>query len=186
MPLLKAHLRGRLTDTFPVLADVDVPIILRHDRVYLHATAHFNYTTYDLQREQDIIHPSVNKADILVHTPDTSDDNPYPWTYARVLGIYHANIVSPDALKIERVEFLHVRWFQCDATWEYGSRVRRLERVHFVPQASGEAFGFVDPAHIIRACHLVPAFHHGRTRDYLSPSYVRELAGDWKFLYVNR
>ncbi|KAI0819850.1 hypothetical protein BC628DRAFT_1331981, partial [Trametes gibbosa] len=89
VPDLKEHLRQRLQDEHPSLTDPDVPIILHHDRVYHHATAHVNYTSYDLQREQDILHPSIGKSDILVHTPSVEEHTRHPWSYARVLGIYH-------------------------------------------------------------------------------------------------
>ncbi len=162
-------------DTYPLLADEDVPIILQHERVYSHATVRINYTTYDLQREQDIVHASTDKADILVHTPGESPPalpptseslDVYPWTYARVLGVYHANVLVPGTAKPFRVDFLHVRWFQRDISWEFGARARRLERIHFVPNDFSFAFGFVSPSHVIRACHLIPAFHHLRTLEY--------------------
>lgn len=190
-PLLKDHLRHRLQHTYPALADSDVPIVLHHDRIFKHATVHFNYTTYDLQREQDIIHPSMGKADVLVHTPSLAEDltGRYPWSYARVLGVYHANIHTPGPSRTERVEFLHVRWFQTDTTSPSGSEARRLERINFVPWTAGgsDAFGFIDPAHVIRACHLIPAFRHQRTHEYL-PTHTtyQDLHGDWKYYYVNR
>lgn len=169
-------------------------MVLRQDRVYSHATAHFNYTSYDLRREQDIIHPSTGKSNILVHTPVNAVDNlSYPWLYAHVLGIYHTNIYLPGASQHERVEFLHVRWYQYDTTWSNGALARRLERIHPVPYSSTDtdapsAFGFVDPSHVIRACHLIPAFRYGHTTEYLQPSLARDnyLHGDWKYLYVNR
>lgn len=146
-------------------------------------------------RDQDIIHPSTGKTDILVHTAPTGtpgDYGDYPWTYARVVGIYHANVIVPGTSKPVRVDFLHVRWFQKDTTAS-GSLARRLERIHFVPYDStsgnaGEVFGFVDPGHVIRACHLIPAFHHRRTIHYLPPSFARDahVQGDWCFFYVNR
>ena len=175
-----------------------MPIILRHDRVYSHATAHINFTMYDLQRDQDIIHPSHGKSDILVHRPmflesQESVEQDYPWTYDRVLGIYHANIVVSSSIAT-RVEFLHVRWIQRDVNYMHGASVRRQERVHFVPhrtdfdesEALEGAFGFVDPAHVIRSCHLIPAFHHGLTTEYLSISSARDDNGDRKYFYVNR
>ncbi|KAI1791105.1 hypothetical protein LXA43DRAFT_889833 [Ganoderma leucocontextum] len=195
VPLLKDHLRLCLRDTYPALLDPQVPIILHHDRVYAHATAHFNYTTYDLQRDQDIIHPSARKADILVYTPDEdpatgatiqSGTSCYPWTYARVHGIYHANIVLPGRVHSLRLDFLHVRWFQTDTSFASGAKARRLERIHFVPSDSGDPFGFVDPSHVIRACHLIPTFHYQRTKEYLPTSFTREVDGDWKYFYVNR
>lgn len=56
----------------------------------------------------------------------------------------------------------------------------------FFSGSGGEAFGFVDPAHIIRGCHLIPAFSHGRTDEYLPPSIVRDPEGDWRVFYANR
>ncbi|KAJ2992167.1 hypothetical protein NUW54_g8000 [Trametes sanguinea] len=186
--LLKGHLRERLCETFPSLMDEDVPVIIRHDRVYEHAMAHFNYTSYDLQRDQDIIHPSAQKTDVMVSNPASSQGaSLYPWTYARVLGIYHVNVLIPGEAKYQREELLHVRWLQNDPAHIGGDQARRLDRIQFVPYDSGNAFGFVDPAQIIRACHLIPAFHHGRTRDYLPASpLARDPEGDWRFFYVNR
>ncbi|KAI0668987.1 hypothetical protein C8Q78DRAFT_933009, partial [Trametes maxima] len=189
VPLLKEHLRSRLQDTFPALADTDIPVAVNHERIYRHATAQINYTSYDVQREQDIIHPSMGKADVLVYTPleDTSSTSPpYPWCYARVLGIYHCNVLPPGELVPIRVEFVYVRWFEPDGTG--GSLTRRLERIRFVPWTdSGDAFGFIDPSHIIRACHLIPAFAHRRTAEYLPlRTQYQEDGGDWKYYYVNR
>ncbi|KAL7281107.1 hypothetical protein ACG7TL_004414 [Trametes sanguinea] len=190
VPLMKAHLRERLRDAYPTLADEEVPIIVRHDRVYRHAIAYVNYTTYDLQRDQDIIHPSTDKRDILVHTPSAASCDvvrPFPWTYARVLGIYHANVLPPGETKPCRYEFLHVRWFEHVDAHQSGPLARRLDKVKFTSYSTGDAFGFVDPAHVIRACHLIPAFHHGRTKDYLPASTLaRDPEGDWRYHVVNR
>ncbi|KAI9057376.1 hypothetical protein FKP32DRAFT_1745228 [Trametes sanguinea] len=189
--LLKAHLRERLRATRPSFANDDIPLILRHDRVYRHAFAYFNYTSYDLQREQDIIHPGTDKpCDILVRNlpADSSDPSAFhPWSYARVLGVYHANVVLQGEAQPRRYSFLHVRWFEHDTTYTSGALARRLDRIRFVPHASGDAFGFIDPSHVIRACHLIPAFHHGRTKDYVPASAIaRDPDGDWRYYYVNR
>ncbi|CDO68243.1 hypothetical protein BN946_scf184842.g6 [Trametes cinnabarina] len=189
---LKEHLRERLRELFPSLDDPDIPVILRHDRIYRHATAHVNYTTYDLQRDQDILHPAVGKCDIMIHTPGVhlvDESELYPWTYARVLGIYHAIVLPPGETCPQRVEFLHVRWLEHDCTWTSGPDIRRMERIRFVPwtPTSSGAFGFVDPSHILRSCHLIPAFHYGRTSEYLPPqSCYQEAGGEWKYFYVNR
>ncbi|KAI1789115.1 hypothetical protein LXA43DRAFT_923997 [Ganoderma leucocontextum] len=180
IPLLKDHLRRHFVASCPALENDDIPIILQNDRIFEHATAHINYTTYDLQRDCDIIHPSAHKADVLVYTPGVASDgssiSPFPWMYARVLGIYHANIILPGTTVSQRANFFHVRWFQTDPTHISGTQARRLERIQFMPpnSESGEVFGFVDPGHIIRACHLIPAFHYGRTFDCLGPSMARE------------
>ncbi|KAG8911394.1 hypothetical protein FRC00_006579 [Tulasnella sp. 408] len=52
-----------------------------------------------------------------------------------------------------------------------GLNAKCLERVGYVPDVNGPgAFGFIDPADVIRASHLVPAFHHGTRSDLLSSS----------------
>jgi len=47
-----------------------------------------------------------------------------------------------------------------------------------------------DPACVIRAVHLIPAFEHGRTTELLGPSIARgdnqALTEDWRYYYVNR
>lgn len=109
-----------------------------------------NYTTYNLQRGQDIIHPSAGKADILVYAPDAvNSDYSYPWMYARVLGIYHANVIPPGSVSAQRVEFFHVHWLSTDGTIASGTSVWHLEHIHFVPNDTGAFFGFVHPSHAV-------------------------------------
>ena len=61
----------------------------------------------------------------------------------------------------------------------------RLDRVGF--DEGSDAFGFVDPAIVIRAAHLIPAFAHGRDRQGLRESIAQnDKAGDWSYYYVNR
>ena len=95
--------------------------------------------------------------------PSFEDDSrTHPYWYARVLGIYHANIFYGQARKPERMDFLFVRWFGQDVKWNSGPANLRLGRVGFVPSGNIDAFGFLDPTLVIRACHLIPAFALGR------------------------
>ena len=49
------------------------------------------------------------------------------------------------------------------------------------------AFDFVDPADILRGCHLLPAFAKGRSRpDRINFSPIARDGEDWKYYYVNR
>ncbi|KAI9059259.1 hypothetical protein FKP32DRAFT_1580468 [Trametes sanguinea] len=141
-------------------------------------------------REQDIIHPTTDKCDVLVRNLPADPSDPdlfHPWSYARVLGIYHANVVLRGETQPRRYDFLHVRWFEHDTAHPSGTLARRLDRIRFVPYTSGDAFGFIDPSHVIRACHLIPAFHHGRTKEYVPASPIaRDPDGDWRYYYVNR
>ena len=52
-------------------------------------------------------------------------------------------------------------------------------------QASG-AFGFIDPAEVIRGVHLIPAFAHGKTDRLFGPSIACPLKDedqDWQYFY---
>ena len=119
--------------------------------------------------------------------PDAvNSDYSYPWMYARVLGIYHANVIPPGSVSAQRVECFHVCWLQTDFTIASGTSAQRLEHIHFFPNDTGASFGFVHPSHAIRACHLIPAFRHGRTLNYLPSSFARDPKGKWRYYTVNQ
>ncbi|CDO76813.1 hypothetical protein BN946_scf185033.g10 [Trametes cinnabarina] len=178
-------------------------LVIEHDRIYSHQLLRVNYTTYDVRRGQDIINPSTERCDIMLLAHEDvdeyfsigSDNTPterHMFWYARVLGIYHANVVDlrqgVNALP-KRMEFLFVRWFGHDPEWSAGWAHRRLEQVGFVPDTDPDAFGFVDPNDVIRACHLIPAFAEGQTNSLLGWSKVARRSGDtadWERYYVNR
>ena len=53
--------------------------------------------------------------------------------------------------------------------------------------ASADAFGFVDPADVLRCCHIIPTFTDGKVRpDRVSLSRNARDGNDWKRYYVNR
>lgn len=164
----------------------DAPLILDCNCIYEHATLHINFTTYDLRRGQDIIHVGTGKSFVMVRTLATSDSSGQPWAYARVLGVFHANVIRPGTSEKLRQEFLWVRWLQRDLTGSCTANDFRLPRVSFVPQSSPGVFGFLDPADVIRACHLIPAYHLGHTFSFLEPSLARDNEGDWYAYYVGR
>jgi len=56
------------------------------------------------------------------------------------------------------------------------------------PDAGSPAFGFLDPAQVIREVHLIPCFSEGDTGDLLEPSLAwlpHEGDLDWRCYYVN-
>ena len=132
----------------------------------------------------------------MVHARDDPTSSQYhPYWYAWIIGIYHAyvehqqpsGIVMPPQL----MNFLWVRWFGKDMTYRSGPQARRLDRIGFVTDTDDtEPFGFLDPANVIRAVHLIPAFAHGQTDELLlGPSIARhdqKSTMDWKYYYVNR
>lgn len=76
-------------------------------------------------------------------------------------------------------------WFGFDSEHCWGWKAKCLPQIRFLD--SDYAFGFLDPASIIRAVHLLPNFCLGRTIDFLGPSIARkrsEKDQDWIRYYV--
>ncbi|THU84525.1 hypothetical protein K435DRAFT_870175 [Dendrothele bispora CBS 962.96] len=193
---LELHL---LKCLLPYENELDIDTIgIVNDRLYIHNTVRFNYTTYDCRRDQDSVNPKRH-ADIMMLSGDTTVD-PHPYIYARVIGIFHVNVrhwgPKSKISKVLRMDFLFVRWFERDMTYRCGWEAKRLPRVQFLPSDDENAFGFVDPNTVIRGCHLIPGFAHGYTSEYLSfPDSVGRVPRltmqglvideeDWKYYYV--
>lgn len=174
----------------------------KHNRMYTHNILRVNYTTYDVRRAQDTINPKTSHCDALFLAEDGNNPDElhrHPFLYGRILGIYHVNVVysGPGALDYSprRVEFLWVRWFEHIApvgSWASFT----LDRVSFPPMSADGAFSFVDPADVVRGCHIIPAFATGLC--YPSPGNAAKLAirsvraiktrnsEDWKEYRINR
>jgi hypothetical protein len=182
MDLLFTHLRERLyTGT-----DVDERVFIKGDTLYEHPLLTISYTTYDLKRERDPIHLNFGNQAIMVYSPTSQGTE--PWLYAHVVAVYHLFVCTQIDPEPKRLELLWVRWMERGSLQLRGENSSQYTRISFIQHSvvPGEAFGFVDPSHIIRACHLIPAFNLGRTRDQLGPSMARDAKGDWKAFYANR
>ena len=84
------------------------------------------------------------------------------------------------------MEFLFVRWFGLDYEKLGGLKAKKLHQIGFIE--GDAAFGFVDPADVIRAVHLIPHFTQGWTKDMLGPSIARSILDkdeDWVRYYIN-
>ena len=138
-----------------------------------------NFITYDIQQDQDIIHVPFDNRDILVYNPQ--EEGPYPWAFARVLGIYHTTVTTRPNLNPQTYHFLWVRWFKHDNLPSFAT-TRKFDHVTFVPHDSNdeEPIGFIDPATVIRSCHLIPDFNSGRTHELMPASIFQDEGGDWK------
>lgn len=163
-------------------------------------TCRLYYTSYDIRQESDTIHLTTH-PDIILRAlpPDQIDDTYEPFWYARVIGIYHVKVYTThpqvqDGGQVRRMKFLWVRWFGNEPNYNHGFHRGRLPKIGFVPSTDDFAFGFVDPAHVIRTCHLIPAFAAGRTTSLLpyATSVARRNsvgilpeADDWTNFYVN-
>ena len=163
-------------------------VVFKGNKIYRHRLLRINYTTYDLQREFDSINPHTDHRDIMLLS---NLDGDHPFCYARVLGIFHANIIytgpgSKD-FKSRRIEFLWVRWFEviqdCFSLWEQLA----LDTVWFLPMDNKDAFDFVDPTNVLRGCHIIPSFADGQLHaDGVAMSRWANDSDDWKRYYINR
>ena len=131
----------------------------------------------------------------MVLSPENEDENddPHPYWYARVLGIYHASVrhigSKVKSYEPKQMDFIFVRWFGRGSEPRAGWKSKRFIRLGFVPGNDGSAFGFVDPSQVIRAVHLIPAFHWGCvTSKYLPKSPIARGIGnpdeDWQLYYL--
>ncbi|KAK7014172.1 hypothetical protein R3P38DRAFT_3322137 [Favolaschia claudopus] len=181
---LKSHLLAHLLN-LPYEGDelkfskqdlLDVTIL--QDRIYAHSVMQINYTTYDMGRDQDTINPRTNSNIMVLSHEDEQDSiNAHLYWYARVIGIFHAEIchVGPNS-KTSRTQWMEFLW-AC-----------RLHRVGFIDFDDGGAFGFLDPSEVIRAAHIIPEFYHERTSELLPPSIARrpeQEDSDFCFYYIN-
>jgi len=131
-------------------------------------------------------------CNVMVVSQETGP-NAHPYWYARVLGVFHAQVmhIGPEAQNrsIQHMEFLWVRWFGVEPSYRWGFKAACLPKIGFVPDADSSAFGFLDPSLVIRGCHLVPSFADGCTAELLhtsTPTAVRlpEDIDDWAKYYV--
>ncbi|KAF8834372.1 hypothetical protein BDN67DRAFT_992676 [Paxillus ammoniavirescens] len=103
IPKLKAHLLPHVkilhSDTQDCLltynedhiSEADLgQVVLKGERIYRHNLFRINYTTYDVRRAQDSVNPLTDHRNIVLLSPEPSV---HPFCYARVLGIYHANVI---------------------------------------------------------------------------------------------
>jgi hypothetical protein len=128
LPQLKNHLLSRLLgykydgDELPFTVTERRTVIIENDLLYRHNVLRINYTTYDLRREQDSLNPGLpDCANVMVLSPenDKENDDPHPYWYAQILGIYHAHVrhVGPSSKSLEpkKMDFLFIHWFGRDA-----------------------------------------------------------------------
>ncbi|KIJ54888.1 hypothetical protein M422DRAFT_152963, partial [Sphaerobolus stellatus SS14] len=203
-PALKVyHLLARILnknsddDEISFTHEQQMRVFIVENRMFEHARLRINYTSYDLRRCRDTFNPKGDNRDIMVHAQDDPDSrNFHHFWYARILGIYHVNVIylrEDGTLEPPRkIHFLWVRWFGRETSYKSGPNYRRLDRIGFVhDEDNTESFGFLDPSLVIRAVHLIPVFSEGRTNELLGESIARQYdkekdSKDWCFFYVNR
>jgi hypothetical protein len=197
---LKKHLLDRIKATH---ADLDAregdpaaeleQLYFKKECMYKHNIMKINYTTYDVQRAQDTINPNTDHRDIMLLSAEDSDSSHHQFLYARVLGIYHVNVIyvgdGRSDYGAKRMEFLWVRWFVCmrDEPVQQSWSKRRLDSIRLVPIHHENAVGFVDPANVLRSAHLIPRFACGkRNPDDKGISECGQDSKDWNEYYAAR
>jgi hypothetical protein len=210
LPRLKAHLLPRVlerirseSENFSSLNVEQAElkhVILRHDRMYAHKIIKFNYTTYDMRRDQDVLNPGTSHCNfITLAQPDSSDpSDEHPFLYGRILGVFHANVIynGPGMINYNprRFDFLWVRWYDledsdpCKSKKAKRKTSHRLNRLVFPSLNEEGSVGFLDPIDVLRGCHVIPAFAHEKrfsdSKEELSKCACED--GDWNVYYISR
>jgi hypothetical protein len=168
-------------------------IHFKADRMYRHHVMRINYTTYDVRRAQDTINPKTDHCDVMLLSGQGPGSHTHQYIYARVLGIFHVNVIYAGPgmrdYKARRMEFLWVRWFELvdNISVQQSWANRHLDRLQFPPMSDDEAFGFIDPSHVLRACHVIPRFAIGlRHVDGRGISECAQNTKDWFQYYIAR
>ena len=172
-------------------------VLFKHDRMYEHGIMHINFTTYDVRRDDDVIHSGTHaQSNVMVLNPHYSDplrsgtDNHHPFWYAHILGVYHANVIyigeGNTDYSPRRLDFLWVRWYELtDDNVGWGSQ--RLDTVPFPSMSREDSFGFLNPDDVIRASHVIPCMKEGfARRDQTGLSRCAQDHADRKLYYINR
>jgi hypothetical protein len=168
-------------------------VVIQGQRIFRHKLLYLNYTTYDLRQDQDIVNPNSNRRDVMLLRAQSADDKPtdnHHHLYGRVLGIYHVNaMMSGAGLEShhwDRFDFLWIRWFKFlepEQPWTS----KRLDTITFPPLNHPNSLSFVDPADVLRACHVIPRFSKGpASASTANTSICAQNKNDWKQYCVNR
>ncbi|TEB32984.1 hypothetical protein FA13DRAFT_1627246 [Coprinellus micaceus] len=172
----------RAVALLPQPSDHDLSSIYFHsDTIYRHNVLKVPYTTYDCRQDSDTLNPRTTRRDFMCLAAHGGHDDPgtanpgssgptqedLNYVYGRILGIFHANVIYGGGGALDfrrrRFDFLWVRWFT-PASSEYPDpwSSRRLDRVKLAPLTKPLSWGFVNPADVLRAAHVIPRFSLGR------------------------
>lgn len=172
-------------------------VYILNDRIYDHKTLRLNYSTYDMRRDYDIVgiskHSNVMTVSKTFDPTSHSSEDGHPFAYARILGIYHADIIHtiPGSRNstAHSMEFLFVQWYRLDHQYKAGFQHRRFHRITLVSPDTDDAYGFLDPDDVIRGSHLIPAFAHGKVEPRTPMTSLSNtpatMDDQWLFYYVN-
>ena len=109
--------------------------------------------TYNLRCETDTVNPCTDHRNVmLLSQNNVNSATSSPICYARILGVYHANVIftGPESIDYQSrcLELLWVWWFEV-LTNPAGLEQCSLDKGRFVPVHRAGAFGFIDPADVL-------------------------------------
>ncbi|KAF5325806.1 hypothetical protein D9611_000607 [Ephemerocybe angulata] len=174
-------------------------ISIENNRLYHHKIMRTSYTTYDLRRTEDIIHVDTPQSNAMLlnaaynaNAQGASEATEHPYLYAKVLGIFHADVTYVGALPdgtrnytSHRLEFLWVRWYEVisEPAGDF-----MLDRLRLCPLHSPTALQFIEPADVLRAVHIVPRFSQGRVEDpeSVKSRWINNEVYPWNEYCLNR
>lgn len=162
-------------------------VLIKDDRFYEHKKLLVFSTTYDLQRCSHTIRP-ISHPDIMVQAADFDEE---PYWYGRVLLIFHIDCKLRTSAHWQTFDVVFVCWLA-----QNDPAPRRLPRVGWFNSIDSSeaigAFGFTDPALIVRGAHIIPAFNAGRTNQILPGTSIARVGStgdnklyDYNWSYVN-
>jgi len=205
LPRIKAVLEGgakicpdlsTAVDLFPPSLDDDTTcnfVFFKHESLYQHKIIRVNYTTYDMRRGTDIVKPEGPRCNIMLlanHTDGSDSSKLHQFMYARVLGVYHADVIytGPGMQNFEPHTFqmLWVRWYEVVDPGSSGWNTSTLDMLRFPPLHQDNSFDFVDPEVVLRGCHILPAFHKGKRKSNVNVSRSAKDSNDYLLYYVGR
>ncbi|TEB23291.1 hypothetical protein FA13DRAFT_1640029, partial [Coprinellus micaceus] len=163
--------------------------------LYQHDIMNIHFTSYDGRRQQDVVNPKTCRRDVMC-LAEESDSEVSPrapkhrLSYYRILGIYHVNVVYQGRGTLDRkprcFDLLWVRPFKPfkdERAWSD----QQLDRLEFYPLEDPNTIDFLDPADVLRACHIIPRFSLGQVEGR-APEYSRIARADedWNEYFINR
>ncbi|KAJ3531757.1 hypothetical protein NMY22_g8020 [Coprinellus aureogranulatus] len=149
-------------------------VFIDKDRLYRHEILNVHFTSYEGRRERDILNPNTSRREFMCLREDCDASPKAPILLRTSFG------------KTRRFDVLWVRWFEeleDEKEWADG----QLDRVGFYPLEDQTAFDFLDPTHVLHACHLIPRFSLGQVQGR-EPGYspLTKAHDDWVEYMVNR
>ena len=168
-------------------------VVIRDHRLYQHKLLKINYTTYDIRRDQDVIHIETPQCNVMLLNSNFSAVGAHSlYLYSRVLGIYHANVsyigILPDGTQRYDSFRLDVVWGQWYENLDFPRKEAfQLDRLRLCPVEAQDSLHFMDPEDILRGVHLIPQFSLGKVDTLPPKSRLATLQeSEWKAYYVNR